>query len=347
MTPHTTLQDADDGRRSRRARKTVNYAELNDVYLPPLGPQDFVGGVAVPSAAVGTRSRGRRNDVYIQEDYLAPRVRSTSTRRRWQETEDEDDETEEEDEILEEGSGTLSLSPSGAYAISHSSKESRTGSRLPSDYRRGNLEVVTEEDDEEEEEEEEEGEIGSVKGFTPSDSIHSNSLVAAGWRHIEGVRKHSTFACMESSSDLSPVDVLVQQSLSPPAYPHRLGTPPSFQAPPTHHASNYAVHEAPPLQHTSNVPIQQRVPSLPLNDHAPPDPPMREASSFEQCAYETAATHCSQSNLLVNFSTPHLYREEGVAEGGRMGVVMLSHDSPPVANNCSTKTKHLNLLQDQ
>ena len=83
------FQNADDGtgeRRSRRSRKDVNYAELNDIYLPPLGPQDLVGNHAIPATAVpGTRSRMRRNDVYIQEDYLAPRVRSTSARRRWRE----------------------------------------------------------------------------------------------------------------------------------------------------------------------------------------------------------------------------------------------------------------------
>lgn len=51
--------------RTRRARKVVNYAELNDVYLPPLGPSDFIasGGqpsLARPSGETVTRSVGTR-----------------------------------------------------------------------------------------------------------------------------------------------------------------------------------------------------------------------------------------------------------------------------------------------
>ena len=74
--------DVDDssGRKSRRSRKEVNYAELNDVYLPPLGPQDYVGAELGTGSAVPLSVRTRRMDYYIQEDYLAPRVR-TSTRR--------------------------------------------------------------------------------------------------------------------------------------------------------------------------------------------------------------------------------------------------------------------------
>ena len=36
------MQSESSTERSRRARKVVNYAELNDVHLPPLGPKDFV-----------------------------------------------------------------------------------------------------------------------------------------------------------------------------------------------------------------------------------------------------------------------------------------------------------------
>lgn len=58
----------------------MNYAELNDVYLPPLGPRDIVGmDENVTAAPMRTRAR-RANDYYIQEDYLAPRVRNSSRR---------------------------------------------------------------------------------------------------------------------------------------------------------------------------------------------------------------------------------------------------------------------------
>lgn len=63
----------------------MNYAELNDVYLPPLGPDDVVGRGEESGhyRSVGTR-RKRIDDSYIQQDYLAPRVRNTSRRFRGQ-----------------------------------------------------------------------------------------------------------------------------------------------------------------------------------------------------------------------------------------------------------------------
>lgn len=73
----------EEGSRSRRSRKTVNYAELNDFYLPPLGPGDIVGREEVGSRPQPTRKR-RIDDSYIQQDYLAPRVRSTARRFRGQ-----------------------------------------------------------------------------------------------------------------------------------------------------------------------------------------------------------------------------------------------------------------------
>lgn len=69
------------GSRPKRNRKEVNYAELNDVYLPPLGPKDIVGRDVTSHRSTGTRSK-RNTDYYIQEDYLAPRVRNTSRRLR-------------------------------------------------------------------------------------------------------------------------------------------------------------------------------------------------------------------------------------------------------------------------
>lgn len=63
--------------RSRRSRKEINYAELNDVQLPPLGRGDYVG-CEWSSAPIAKRKITRQE--YIYDDYLAPRIRS-STRR--------------------------------------------------------------------------------------------------------------------------------------------------------------------------------------------------------------------------------------------------------------------------
>ena len=59
------MQNDSGAERTRRARKSVNYAELNDVYLPPLGPSDFiVSGTqpsqAKPSGEMGSRCTGTR-----------------------------------------------------------------------------------------------------------------------------------------------------------------------------------------------------------------------------------------------------------------------------------------------
>ena len=62
----------------------MNYAELNDVYLPPLGPRDIVGRDAMlDPAPMRTRraAAAATQQYYIQEDYLAPRVRSNTSRR--------------------------------------------------------------------------------------------------------------------------------------------------------------------------------------------------------------------------------------------------------------------------
>ena len=65
-------QNNSGSERTRRSRKVVNYAELNDVYLPPLGPNDFVTGGDQPSSTesterpdqcVATRASRRRRDL--------------------------------------------------------------------------------------------------------------------------------------------------------------------------------------------------------------------------------------------------------------------------------------------
>lgn len=91
-----------EGRRSRRARKEINYAELNDVYLPPLGPGDQVGREAKTSLRI-TRSM---KDDYIHQDYLAPRVRNNS--RQYRPT---DLETLKEEQVEEEREGDLVYTP--------------------------------------------------------------------------------------------------------------------------------------------------------------------------------------------------------------------------------------------
>ena len=67
------MQNDSGTERTRRARKSVNYAELNDVYLPPLGPSDFIASGTQPSQAkpsgemasrcTGTRASRRLRDL--------------------------------------------------------------------------------------------------------------------------------------------------------------------------------------------------------------------------------------------------------------------------------------------
>lgn len=65
-------QDNSGSERTRRSRKAVNYAELNDVYLPPLGPSDFIATGSQPGStesternvqSVSTRASRRRRDL--------------------------------------------------------------------------------------------------------------------------------------------------------------------------------------------------------------------------------------------------------------------------------------------
>lgn len=67
------FQSESSTERTRRARKVVNYAELNDVYLPPLGPNDFIASDSISSVTessiersvhcVGTRASRRLRDM--------------------------------------------------------------------------------------------------------------------------------------------------------------------------------------------------------------------------------------------------------------------------------------------
>lgn len=322
VSPHTPLQDADDGRRSRRARKSVNYAELNDVYLPPLGPQDFVGGEAVPLAP-GTRSRTRRNnDVYIQEDYLAPRVRST-TRRRWREESQgggqggEEERAIEEEGKVEEDNGTVYPSPD-----LHDSDSKRNGSTSlsPDACSQGSsLKVITEED--------EEGAESKVE--STASSLIQNDTPGTGWCNFEVTKKKSSFACLEKSScDLAPVNMLVQQSLSPPAHlPHY------FHAPPTGHTpTNFPFHQAPLAHHGPSFHVNQASPicpaqyssSLSLNDHT-----IFGSSVFsdgvslsKQCTYPAASNH--SVNPSSKYTIPLLHREEGTVERRTSASVLTS-----------------------
>ncbi len=66
----------EEGRSRRRNRKEINYAELNDLYLPPLSPEQLGGR---ESRKVKKPSRNMFD--YVQDDYLAPRVRSSNRRR--------------------------------------------------------------------------------------------------------------------------------------------------------------------------------------------------------------------------------------------------------------------------
>ena len=74
------MQSESSTERSRRARKVVNYAELNDVHLPPLGPKDFVTsgnrsttiesttGGANPLNPLSTRASRRLRGLYEEPE---------------------------------------------------------------------------------------------------------------------------------------------------------------------------------------------------------------------------------------------------------------------------------------
>jgi len=70
---------SEEGRSRRSNRKDINYAELNDFYLPPLRSTEVVGNKE--SRMPTRRDKIRSRFEYIHEDYLAPRVRSSNRRR--------------------------------------------------------------------------------------------------------------------------------------------------------------------------------------------------------------------------------------------------------------------------
>ena len=213
------FQDTDDGgRRSRRSKKTVNYAELNDIYLPPLGPQDYVGadGKIPPAGASlpGTRSRTRRNDVYIQEDYLAPRIRTTSARRRWRETEEEEEGGEE---LIKE---------------ERNLDENRTTSRSPETSHGGS--DITEEEEEE---------------STISETLMSIQVDGQSLKATEVLKKKTRFTCLEND-DPSSTEL---KSFTPTApFPQLDYVNPSFCAPPLYAPP---LHASPATIHTPALPL--------------------------------------------------------------------------------------------
>lgn len=216
------MQDADDGgRRSRRSRRDVNYAELNDVYLPPLGPLDIVGNQTI-TAIPSTRSRARRNDVYTQDDYLAPKVRSTSSRRRWRHIEDDKEENGPTEDIV------ITQEENKGVPLLHGDS----------------LDVIAKEDKNE------------SKSTTPSSAL-SWSPPPGSLYQVEVVKKKPRFA-MENyvdedrDDDLSPVDALVHQSFTPPIALPRLSVPSTFCAPP----------HPPPPSHNYNAFVPPQAPSL-------------------------------------------------------------------------------------
>ena len=104
--------DTDTGlKRSRRSRKAVNYAELNDVYLPPLGQDDYIGGrrrgVAEPASlvaaplvsALGTRSSRRLRGGRTGELYSEMAMKRDEDGMR-EVTGEEKEEEEEEEEVV-------------------------------------------------------------------------------------------------------------------------------------------------------------------------------------------------------------------------------------------------------
>ena len=317
------LQDADDGRRSRRSRKDVNYAELNDVYLPPLGPQDYVGNEAVVPTVPSTRSRARRNDVYIQEDYLAPRVRSTSSRRRWRDLEEDNTSQEEEEESTQ------------------LQEKNRTICHSPAQHGEGCLEVIDEEDE-------------NVSGSTTPDSAQ-NEPSPKTLQPTEVVVKKPRFACLENigddEEDLSPIDALVHQSVVRPLPFRHLNVPSSFHAPPPHpkHDHNPPFPQAAPL-HVQVPPIlpvpPYQAPPTHHNHHAPflQAPPLPLSSSLP---LPYPGNHYNVMKLPTNYSLPEtlLCDEESMNVEERTLASTVAAAPPLSTVNRSTENK--NLLPDQ
>lgn len=79
------------------------------MYLPPLGRGDIIGGEDITGGSV--RRKRSAADTYIQEDYLAPRVRNTSRRFRGNvpSLEPLEEEVEEEQDALGKGQDALFL----------------------------------------------------------------------------------------------------------------------------------------------------------------------------------------------------------------------------------------------
>ena len=329
------LQDADDGRRSRRSRKDVNYAELNDVYLPPLGPQDLVGNETAPSMP-STRSRARRNDVYIQEDYLAPRVRSTSSRRRWRDLEEEDTSQEEESVQLQEENRTISHSPIGRCDCE------------------GGLEMITEEDE-------------NLSRSTTPDSAQ-NKPSPGGWNTVEVVKKKPRFACLDNvgdeNDDLSPANALVHQSVTPPLPPYQFNVPSGFHAPlpPPKHNHHTPLPQAPPVQVQASPILPTppfQAPSTYRKYHTPLASPLSLSGSLPLHLFGGAlaskpysitsgmgpGNHCMK--LPTNLSLPEtlLRDEESMNAEDRTLAQPTVAAPPPSIVNRSTENK--NLLSDQ
>ena len=70
----------ENGRSRRQNRKNINYAELNEVYLPPLSPSEEVGRRKGRNSERTSTKRGLYST--IQTDYLAPRVWTSNRRGR-------------------------------------------------------------------------------------------------------------------------------------------------------------------------------------------------------------------------------------------------------------------------
>ena len=264
------------------------------------------GVVSIP----GTRSRTRRNDVYIQEDYLAPRVRSMASRRRWREIE-EDDEEEVGGEKHENGT------------ISHSLET----------YHQGSLAAFTKKEGEEgdregEGEEGEEGEDTSMGSATPK-SVQDDPQ---DWLPVEVAKKKTRFACLENESPSPLQDDLMEQHSTilspaplrqadhPPFFGSPLNPPVSFShTPPFHNTPFLPGTPYPIFGGSAAMPSKQFVSRVPQGSHFVNKPNISSCSDTslltahhrleENSAEEKAARSLAPSSSSASLLSVGHYKE--------------------------------------
>ena len=262
--------------------------------------------------------------MYIQEDYLAPRVRSTSSRRRWRDLEEEGETSQEEN--VQEENRTISHSP-------------------PVSLRGGSLEVIAEEDENE------------IRSTTP-DSAQNEP---PSGHPIEVVMKKPQFTCLENNddNDLFPVSTLVHQSATPPLPFRHPNVPSSFRAPPSappNHNHHIPVPQAPPLHvppfqapPTHHTPFLQapplQAPPLPLFGSVPFGGAVVTSKPYNMSSTESGNHYMK---LPTNHNLPETLLcddiDESVSEERK---TLATTVTAPSLLTINRSTENKNLLSDQ